>query len=94
MGERGREGGEKERRREGNTKDAPVWARFWCSRGGRRSWMEGEGPEPKTHPFGRVFGIREVEGGDTRHIEHAHMGVFYTTSRKRAVTLVFERCGW
>ena len=34
---------------------------------------------PKTRPFGRVFGVQEVEGGDgvTRHVKNAHMGVFY-----------------
>ena len=43
--------------------------------------MEGEVPEPKTSLFGRVFGVQEVKGGggDTRHVEHARMGVFYVS---------------
>ena len=56
-----------------NTKNAPLWARLWCS-------TRGEGQRmcrtPKTRLCGHVCGVRHEGKGRVRHQKHPHRVVF------------------
>ena len=93
VGEREREEREREDRgerrrvwgRKGNRehKDAPFWARSWCSMGRGSGRGGGGGAEgcrtPKMRPKRHVFGVqgKGEQEGRWRHVEHAHM--FYVS---------------